>query len=508
MVTSGRRWAVDSPGGRPGAGGVVVEGSKYAILDHLLEGCQVISFDYRYLYVNDAVAAQGKKSKDELIGQTMMAAYPGIDQAPFFATLKRCLIEHTPAELENEFAFEDGSTGWFLLKMEPVTEGLFILSIDITQRKRAELDVQDQVQRLQALRDIDQAIISSTDMTFALTRLVQKVTESLGVDAADILLLDPVSHELKFAAGHGFRTNGIKQSRLRLGQGHAGKAARDRRRVEIPDLTHTDEAFLRFGLIAEEGFISAYFVPLVAKGEMLGVLEVFKRSKLDPDAGWLDFLDTLAGQASIAIDSAQMFHDLQRSNLDLLQSYDTTIEGWSNALDLRDKETEGHTRRVTEMTVALAGLAGMPEAEIVHLRRGALLHDIGKMGVPDHILLKPSELTEYEWVKMRQHPVFAFELLHPIEYLRPALAIPHYHHERWDGKGYPYGLKAEAIPVAARLFAVVDVWDAVTHDRPYRPAWPEDKALQHIRDGSGSHFDPQAVELFLQLLNRDQRSAA
>ncbi len=229
---------------------------------------------------------------------------------------------------------------------------------------------------------------------------------------------------------------------------------------------------------------------------------------LDPDADWLDFLDTLAGEASIAIDSAQLFNNLKRSNDDLVGAYDTTIEGWSRALDLRDKETEGHTLRVTEVTVALARLAGMSEAQIVHVRRGALLHDIGKMGVPDHILLKPDQLTEDEWEKMRRHPGFAYDLLHPIEYLRPALAIPRFHHERWDGTGYPDGLAGDTIPLEARLFAVADVWDAVTHDRPYRPAWPEDDAIQHIRDGSGNHFDPQAVELFFHFLGQDQRHAA
>ncbi len=190
---------------------------------------------------------------------------------------------------------------------------------------------------------------------------------------------------------------------------------------------------------------------------------------------------------------------LQRSNANLLQAYDTTIEGWSRALDLRDKETEYHALRVTEMTLRLARTAGMRADELVHLRRGVLLHDIGKVGIPDSILFKSSPLTEEEWAIMRQHPIFAYELLSPIEYLRPALDIPYCHHEKWNGSGYPRGLKGEQIPLAARLFAVVDVWDALLSDRPYRKGMSKEKALEHIRSLSGSHFDPHVVDLFFNI---------
>ena len=194
-------------------------------------------------------------------------------------------------------------------------------------------------------------------------------------------------------------------------------------------------------------------MPLIAKGQVVGVLEVFHRAPLTAGPDWLRLLEALAGQAAIAIENAQMFEGMQRSNLELALAYDATIEGWSHALDLRDKETEGHTQRVTEMTVRLARAMGIADAELAHVRRGALLHDIGKMGVPDSILLKPGPLTEEEWVLMRQHPLFAYDLLSPIAYLRPALDIPYCHHEHWDGTGYPRGLKGEEIPLTARLFA-------------------------------------------------------
>ena len=190
---------------------------------------------------------------------------------------------------------------------------------------------------------------------------------------------------------------------------------------------------------------------------------------------------------------------LREANVQLLSAYEATIEGWSHALDLRDQETEGHSRRVAELTVKMARTFGMTEEEIMHIRRGALLHDMGKIGVPDAILHKPGKLTDEDWEMMRKHPQFAYDMLYPIEYLRPALEIPLSHHEKWDGTGYPRGLKGEEIPIAARLFAVVDVWDAVTSDRPYRPAWSQEEAFTYIRDQSGKHFDPQVIDLFFKV---------
>jgi HD-GYP domain-containing protein (c-di-GMP phosphodiesterase class II) len=180
-------------------------------------------------------------------------------------------------------------------------------------------------------------------------------------------------------------------------------------------------------------------------------------------------------------------------------AYETTLEGWSRALDLRDNDTQGHTARVASLTVLLGHALGMDAEAMLHLRRGALLHDIGKMGIPDAILLKPGPLTDQEWEVMRRHPVYAFELLSPISYLRPALDIPHLHHERWDGSGYPLGLKGEEIPLPARVFAVVDAWDALTSSRPYRARVSEERARQIIRDGAGTDFDPRIVEVFLEL---------
>ena len=193
-------------------------------------------------------------------------------------------------------------------------------------------------------------------------------------------------------------------------------------------------------------------------------------------------------------------NNVEEEHRKLQLAYDATIEGWSHAMDLRDKETEGHTQRVTELTLKMAHALHIGEENLAHIRRGALLHDIGKLGVPDSILLKEGKLTDEEWVIMRKHPIYAHEMLSQIDYLRPALDIPFCHHEKWDGTGYPRGLKGEEIPLAARMFAIVDVWDAVTSDRPYRAAWSKEQALAYIIEHSGTQFDPEIVQVFLKVI--------
>ncbi len=368
------------------------------------------------------------------------------------------------------------------------------------ERKQAEERIYGQLRKLSALRVIDMTISSSLDLRVILKIFMEQVVNQLGVDAANVLLLNPHTRMLEYAASQGFRTSALRHTHLRLGEGYAGVAALENRIMRVPNLKEEDGGFKRSELLEGEDFISYYGVPLVAKGHVKGVLELFHRSPLHPDDEWLEFLDGLALQASIAIDNNSLFLELERSNMDLTLAYDGTIEGWSRALDYRDKETEGHSRRVTEMTLEIARFTGASADELVHIRRGALLHDIGKMGIPDSILLKPGPLTDEEWVIMRRHPVYALELLSPIAYLRPALDIPYCHHEKWDGTGYPRGLKGEEIPLAARIFAVVDVWDALGSDRPYRPAWPREKIIGHMRSLAGTHFDPRVCEAFLKLL--------
>ncbi|MEP7136457.1 MAG: HD domain-containing phosphohydrolase [Chloroflexota bacterium] len=364
-------------------------------------------------------------------------------------------------------------------------------------------DAYRRLEHLQALRAIDIAIASNHDIQKTLEVLLEQITGQLLVDAAVILLLDEAKGQLEFGASRGFQTSTLRYTSLRIGDGMAGRAAQQRQIVHVHDLRSDPQTLINAPSLAKEGFVSYYAAPLISQGKAKGVLEIFHRSLLDPDDEWLDFLETLAGQAAIAIESTTLFEDLKHTNDELTNAYDATIEGWSHALDLRDKETEGHTQRVAELTGKLAQAFGLSNEELIYIRWGALLHDIGKMGVPDQILLKEGPLTEAEWVIMRQHPVYAHEMLRSIQYLRSALDIPYCHHEKWDGTGYPQGLKGTEIPLSARIFAIVDVWDAVISDRPYRRAWSREKALTHIQEGAGKHFDPDVVTAFVKLITQN-----
>ncbi len=392
---------------------------------------------------------------------------------------------------------EDDEIGNLARSFDKMGEALQEREIEV---KRSAEQIMHQLISLNALRNIDMAITSSIDLRVTLNVLLDEVTKTLEVDAACVLLFDPYTQTLECSVRRGFKTGALQKTRLQLGESFAGRSALERQIEIIHNLKETErDGFQKSPQFPMEGFVSYVAAPLVAKGQIKGVLELFQRTHLEPNQEWLDFLGSLAMQAAIAIDNAALFDNLQQANINLINAYDTTLDGWSQALDLRDRETEGHTKRVTGITLKLAHAMGIKSEELLHMRRGAMLHDIGKMGIPDNILHKPDQLTEEEWETMREHPAIAFRLLSPIKYLQPALDIPYCHHEKWDGSGYPRGLKGDQIPLAARIFAIADVWDALRSDRPYRKAWDEKKTLTYIQEQSGIHFDPKVVEAFFEL---------
>jgi PAS domain S-box-containing protein/putative nucleotidyltransferase with HDIG domain len=327
----------------------------------------------------------------------------------------------------------------YSINVTPIPESGYVnlYGQDITALKQGEERILRQLAHLTSLSVIDRIIAANFDLQLSLSEILTHVTIDLGIDAADILTNDPNSHFLKYAAERGFRTKVARESVVRLGESYAGRVAMDHQIIQIPNLKGEPENVFLQSLIKNEGFASYFGVPLMIKGQVKGVLEVFHRTVLNPDAEWFNFLNSLAGQTAIAIENSALFESLQRSNSELTQAYDATIEGWSRALDLRDNETEWHTLRVTKLTVDLTRTFGLNEEELVQVRWGALLHDIGKMGIPDNILHKPGPLTDEEWVVMKKHPVFAYQMLSPITYLHAALDIPYCHHEKWDGTGYP-----------------------------------------------------------------------
>ncbi len=356
-----------------------------------------------------------------------------------------------------------------------------------------------QLKRLIGLRKIDTAINDNLPLAETINLFLEQAVDLLHVDAANVIILKTDKHReyttsIGLSPENGYPIQSLLQSEWYR------KMLTEQKILEISSNStpNMDPSFQNWFQL--QGFQSGFAIPLITRDEIKGILQVFRRTESHPDADWLEFLNTLAGQAAIAISEAHLLRDLQQSNVELQTAYDATIEGWSNALDLRDKETEGHSQRVTELCLAMAKMLNIPDEELKFMRWGSLLHDIGKMGVPDNILLKPGPLDDKEWEIMRRHPLNAYKLLKGIEFLLPALEIPLSHHEKWDGSGYPHGLKGKEIPLPARIFAVVDVWDALTSERPYRGALSQDEAMQYIIDHSGSHFDPEMVQLFLRIV--------
>jgi len=440
-------------------------------------------------------------SAEALIGQKLEDVLPH----EFAGQLRQGLQQLSASDGPISFEYSARLTGavrWFEARLVRASPGQIVVVVrDATHHKEAEEKIKSQLRRMASLRAIDLAISSSLDLHLALSVILSQVTAELVVDAADILLLNP-QNVLEFATGVGFRTEALQNTSQRLGQGYAGKAAANQEMVHVADLRRGKTGFLRSPEFLDEGFRCYYGVPLVAKGHVRGVLEVLHRRPLDPDAEWLDFLEALAGQAAIAVENGILFKELQKTNFELRLAYDNTIEGWSRALDLRDRDTEGHTQRVTYAAVKLGRQIGMSEADLIQVRRGAMLHDIGKMAIPDSILMKQGPLTPEEWEEVQRHPRYAYELLRPIDYLGSALDIPHYHHEKWDGSGYPDGLKGTEIPLAARLFSVIDVFDALISRRPYRPGWDKPLARAYILEQAGKHFDPDITAEFIRMLDR------
>jgi PAS domain S-box-containing protein len=418
--------------------------------------------------------------------QSLRGVLGGAEQvARFETTLLRLDGSSVPVEADvGSFVWNSGAAAQIVVR-------------DITERKQAEAYAQRQIERLAALRSIDATITSSLDLNLTLGVILDLAVDQLQIDAAAVLLRKPYTQVLEYTAVRGLRKTTLPHAELAIGEGCAGYVALHRRLLHLPGTDDAEAAGLQPPLA--DKFPTYYGFPLVIKGQVEGVLELFHSTPHAPDAEWLHFLETIAGQTNVAVEHAMLLRSMQHSHAELMRAYDTTLEGWARALELRDKETEGHSKRVTELTVRLARRMGLDETDLVHIRRGALLHDIGKMGIPDSILLKPGQLTEEEWGVMRRHPGFAYDLLAPVGYLRPALDIPYCHHERWNASGYPRGLRGEEIPLTARIFAVVDVWDALRYDRPYRQGWPDARVREHIRTLAGTHFDPQVVEAFLTL---------
>ena len=354
--------------------------------------------------------------------------------------------------------------------------------------------------QLQALVGVGHVINSSLGLEAVLDQVMDEVIALMRAERGLIMLCDGRG-EIPIKAARGMDHANLEGDSYSVSKTIVHRVAE----TGIPLLTtnaQEDPRFEQQKSVLEHNLRSILCVPLKLKNEIIGVIFVDSRvySGLFEEND-LEILSAFADQAAVAIDNARMFDKLQKANTELTDAYDATLNGWALTLELRDKETEGHTQRVTALTETLARKMGINGRELEHIRRGSLLHDIGKMAIPDNILLKRGGLTLSERKFMELHPEFAKDMLERIDFLHSAIDIPYCHHEKWDGSGYPRNLRGEEIPFAARIFAIVDVWDALTSERPYRKPLDPAEVRKHIQEQSGKHFDPRVVDAFLSLKN-------
>lgn len=459
-------------------------------------------------YANQGIVNVFGYTPDELIHMSMGDLIPPSMASEEVDRMRLALTSGKKYENEIRNFKKDGTPFWERYVLSPITplQGELIHTLclveDISEQYRNKERIFQQVEELSALRTIDLAISSNLDLLATLNIIANLAVKHLGVDAVCVLVYDSQFHLLHTAVTYGFQQEPSVDIPFPAAADLTDWELVEEFSIHIPENLKENKSTHLLPFPVEDQFQSCFGLPLVAKAEVKGLFVVFRKETFSPEQHWLDFFYNLATQTAVAMDNYEMFRNLKQSNTDLLQAYEATIEGWSKALKYRDQETEDHSVRTTKWTVELAREMGYPVEELVYIRRGALLHDIGKVAVPDRILNKPGPLTESEWVQMRRHPLAAYEVLAPIEFLSKSLDIPYCHHERWNGTGYPRGLKGEEIPLAARIFSVIDVYDALTTDRPYRPAWPQEKVIEYLREQSGIQFDPAVVEAFLSLMEK------
>ncbi len=363
---------------------------------------------------------------------------------------------------------------------------------------QAEQELKGRLAELQILYNISSSLRYLTDLDVLLSTLLERTLEAIQTDTGGIWLENQADHKLHLNTYRGW-FSGIRDTALSPNEGLVGKTFVADHPYCCPEyLGDPNLSPLNRGKILP-GW-GGVCLSIHCNRKKIGVLgiAVARPREIKPEE--VKLLSSIAEIVGVAIHRVRLFEELRSTGEELAFAYDETIKGWAGALELRDHETEGHCKRVTDYTLTIAKKMGFTEDQLIHIYRGALLHDIGKMGVSDTVLLKPGPLMAREWEIMQRHPLYAYEMLSPIAYLKPALNIPYCHHEKYNGSGYPRGLRGEEIPLEARIFAVVDVFDALTSDRPYQRAWSREEALEHIKNESGRHFDPQVVEQFLEVV--------
>lgn len=492
--------------------------TQYAV-DNASQSVIWVDIHNSVAYLNEEAAIVLDYKHEELLGLTLFGPIiplPGMDWADYWndvkkkntlnyqVTIKRKNGQPCDLDVDSNFVCFEGD------------ELLIIFIRDITERNRTEIQLRILNRALRVTSECNQALIRANEENDLFEDICRIIVDLGGYRLAWIGYILKDNEKSILPVGKYGEDNHF----LELGDIHC-KDTPDRHEpaatsitTSSPSIIHDIRKDCQPGMWRDEalnrGFASTIALPLVFQGASFGVLEIFSEDtnafSVDEVALLMDMANDLSyGIHTLRVRTERRLTEylLEQSHAELNLAYDATLEGWSHALELREKETAGHSQRVVSLTLSLAKVLNVPEDELNNIRRGALLHDIGKMGIPDSILLKPGPLTDDEWVIMRQHPLYAYELLGEIPYLQHALDIPYCHHEKWDGSGYPRGLKGENIPLSARIFMVVDVWDALTSDRPYRLAWPASEARSYLLAQSNKHFDPTVVDEFIKLIDND-----
>jgi PAS domain S-box-containing protein len=458
-------------------------------------------------YVNPKFCSVTGYSADEAIGQNPRILKSDVTTSDIHQDLWSTISsgEVWKGTLCNKS--KSGDLFWESVSISPVFDeaGTIIhfvgIKEDITQRVETDTELAALSERatrrleyLEATHQIELAIRKTTEASKLIPVFVSEFRSALEIDAAAIWVKSHPSSEFTIVAEQRVKTL------------EAVNPAFSARQCLVTKAASLRTFYFATGVVCEEllpeSKIKSYGVlPLIAHGNLIGLLEFQYCRSISPNQEWRNSLETIATVCALALHNSSLFEEVRRTNHELVCSYDATLEGWSRALDLRDQETEGHSQRVTNAAVHFARRLGLPPDDVTQVRRGALLHDVGKLGVPDRILGKPGPLSPEEWDVMKMHPVYAYDWLSRISFLSPALDIPYHHHEHFDGTGYPSGLTGDEIPITARMFTIIDVWDALTHDRPYRQAWSFDKARAYLLSEAGKLVDKDLLDVFLEMVD-------
>ena len=458
-------------------------------------------------WVNPAFSAMTGYSHAEAVGSTPQELSAGFAGEEFYRQLWRTLDAGQPWQGELQIRRKDGTVYTEEQAITPVRDGsgrirhFIAIKQDVTEKRAVREALELRAQQQAALAELGQAALSDDDLSSLMQRAVDDVAEVLGVEFVNVLYLAPGRDMFVLEAGRGWREGVVGHLEVSADTATMAAYVIDRAGPVISADIPAETRFPPPALLLDHGVRGSVAVPIEYGRETFGILGAHSSAPGERDPTDVAFMQGVANVLAASLRHRRFADALRESNRQLRSAYDATIEGWAQALDLRDHETEGHTRRVTDLSVALGRALGFGERDIETLRRGAMLHDIGKMGVPDAILHKAGPLTDEEWAIMRTHPTLAKEMLGRIGFLGDAVEVPYCHHERWDGSGYPRGLAGEEIPLSARVFAVVDVYDALTSDRPYRAAWAPEKALEYIEREAGTHFDPAVVRAFAEMIS-------